>query len=84
MSLLRAGSQAPHRESRHKRRELRLKQQADQEELRTRMKELQTANEAKQHELEDMRKVRTTQVQDTEASALVLIGRQSAVKPFLK
>ncbi|XP_019750433.1 switch-associated protein 70b [Hippocampus comes] len=56
VSLLRAGRQAPHRESRHKRRELRLKQQADQEELRTRMKELQTANEAKQHELEDMRK----------------------------
>ncbi|XP_051916516.1 switch-associated protein 70b [Hippocampus zosterae] len=56
VSLLRAGRQAPHRESRHKRRELRLKQQADQEELRTRMKELQTANETKQHELEDMRK----------------------------
>ncbi|XP_077425051.1 switch-associated protein 70b [Vanacampus margaritifer] len=56
VNLLRAGRQAPHRESRHKRRELRLKQQADQEELRTRMKELQTANEAKQHELEDMRK----------------------------
>ncbi|XP_037109983.1 switch-associated protein 70b isoform X2 [Syngnathus acus] len=56
VNLLRAGRQAPHRESRHKRRELRLKQQADQEELRTKMKELQTANEAKQHELEDMRK----------------------------
>ncbi|XP_077373287.1 switch-associated protein 70b [Festucalex cinctus] len=56
VNLMRAGRQAPHRESRHKRRELRLKQQADQEELRTRMKELQTANEAKQHELEDMRK----------------------------
>ncbi|XP_049579668.1 switch-associated protein 70b isoform X2 [Syngnathus scovelli] len=56
VNLLRAGRQAPHRESRRKRRELRLKQQADQEELRTKMKELQTANEAKQHELEDMRK----------------------------
>ncbi|XP_061679289.1 switch-associated protein 70b [Syngnathoides biaculeatus] len=56
LNLLRAGRQAPHRESRRKRRELRLKQQADQEELRARMNELQTANEAKQRELEDMRK----------------------------
>ncbi|XP_057693694.1 switch-associated protein 70b [Corythoichthys intestinalis] len=56
LNLMRAGRPAPHRESRHKRREMRLKQKADQEELQTRMKELQTANEAKQHELEDMRK----------------------------
>ncbi|XP_061629999.1 switch-associated protein 70b isoform X2 [Phyllopteryx taeniolatus] len=56
LNLLRVGRQAPHRELRHKRRELRLKQQADQEELRVRMNELQTANDAKQHELEDMRK----------------------------
>ncbi|XP_061534322.1 switch-associated protein 70b [Phycodurus eques] len=56
VNLLRVGRQAPHRELRHKRRELRLKQQADQEELRVMMNELQTANEAKQHELEDMRK----------------------------
>lgn len=58
VTLLRQGRPAPHREARHKRRELRLKQQADQEELELRMKELQTANEAKQLELENMRKVR--------------------------
>ncbi|KAM9854993.1 switch-associated protein 70b [Aulostomus maculatus] len=56
VTLLRLGRPAPHREARHKRRELRLKQQADQEELALRMKELQTANEAKQLELENMRK----------------------------
>nr|XP_020449042.1 switch-associated protein 70-like [Monopterus albus] len=56
VSLLRQGRPAPHRESRQKRRELRLKQQAEQEELELRMRELQIANEAKQLELENMRK----------------------------
>ncbi|XP_053742566.1 switch-associated protein 70b [Synchiropus splendidus] len=56
VTLLRQGRQAPHREARHKRREMRLKQQADQEELALRMRELQMANEAKQQELENMRK----------------------------
>lgn len=58
VNLLRQGRPAPHRESRQKRRELRLKQQAEQEELELRMRELQTANEVKQLELENMRKVR--------------------------
>ncbi|KAF6721579.1 Switch-associated protein 70 [Oryzias melastigma] len=56
VSLLREGRPALHRETRQKRRELRLKHQAEQEELERRMKELQTANEAKQLELENMRK----------------------------
>ncbi|KAM9807836.1 switch-associated protein 70b [Neosynchiropus ocellatus] len=56
VTVLRQGRQAPHREARRKRREMRLKQQADQEELALRMKELQMANEAKQQELENMRK----------------------------
>ncbi|KAM7415116.1 hypothetical protein PAMA_019780 [Pampus argenteus] len=56
VNLLRQDRPAPHRESRQKRRDLRLKLQADQEELELTMKELQTANEAKQIELEDMRK----------------------------
>ncbi|KAM6937586.1 switch-associated protein 70b [Xenentodon cancila] len=55
VNLLRQGRPAPHRESRQKRRDLRLKQQAEQEELELRMRELQTANEAKQLELENMR-----------------------------
>lgn len=58
VNLLRQDRPAPHRESRQKRRDHRLKQQADQEELELRMRELQTANEAKQLELENMRKVR--------------------------
>ncbi|XP_075884733.1 switch-associated protein 70b [Nelusetta ayraudi] len=53
--LLRQGRQAPHREARQKRRELRLRQQAEQEELELRMRELQVANEARQVELEKMR-----------------------------
>ncbi|RVE71293.1 hypothetical protein OJAV_G00050290 [Oryzias javanicus] len=56
VSLLREGRPALHRETRQKRRELRLKHQAEQDELERRMKELQTANEAKQLELENMRK----------------------------
>lgn len=58
VSLLRQGRPAPHRETRQKRREIRLRQQAEQEELELRMRELQVANEAKQLELEKMRKVR--------------------------
>uniref|UniRef100_A0A8B9LCY6 Switch-associated protein 70 n=1 Tax=Astyanax mexicanus TaxID=7994 RepID=A0A8B9LCY6_ASTMX len=56
ISLLKVGRPAPHREARHKRRELRQKQQAEQEQLELRMRELQTANENKQRELEAMRK----------------------------
>ncbi|XP_053174818.1 switch-associated protein 70b [Scomber japonicus] len=56
VNLLRQDRPAPHRESRQKRRDHRLKLQADQEELELRMRELQTANEAKQLELENMRK----------------------------
>ncbi|XP_047452558.1 switch-associated protein 70b [Mugil cephalus] len=56
VNLLRQGRPAPHRETRQKRREVRLRQQAEQEELELRMSELQTANEVKQLELENMRK----------------------------
>ncbi|XP_030646177.1 switch-associated protein 70b [Chanos chanos] len=56
ITLLKLGRQAPHREARQKRRELRQKQHAEQEELELRMKELQIANENKQRELEAMRK----------------------------
>lgn len=55
INRLRQGLSAPHREARHRRRELRGRVQAEQTLMEKQMRELQLANEKKQRELEVMR-----------------------------